>query len=100
MPDNIKSLRNKNDSLKSQLESLRKEFKDFQTATSTKFDKTQQANVDRPASSSPDAEIVNSLEFLSNKYDDLYQFRLYADKEIGKGTNSSCKKGDTVNLRI
>ena len=76
-----KSLKKQNDSLKSQLNLLRGEFKTFQKDTMVQLEKVPNADM-RTSSPSPDAETAKSLDFLSNEYDDFSHFRSTAEKQF------------------
>lgn len=91
MPETIKSLKKENDGLKQQLEELRKEFKHFQQSTITKISENG-----GHSASSPDPEMVKSLEFFSDRYDDLHGFRELAIKQIQHLT----KRLDTIENQV
>ena len=85
MPETVtcKSLKKQNDSLESQLNLLRGEFKTFQKDTMVQLEKVPNADM-RTSSPSPDAETAKSLDFLSNEYDDFSHFRSTAEKQFNR----------------
>ena len=86
MPETVKSLKKENDLLKSHIDRLREEFKNFQEATTKKLQNLP--NDDMTVSSPPlNAETAKSLDFLSNEYHELTRFRVFAEKEFKRFNN-------------
>jgi hypothetical protein len=79
MPETIKSLKIENDSLKSQIVSLAKDFKPFQEAMDKKLAMLPRVSNDKTVNLS-DSEAERSLNFLGKQFDDLGRFREFAEK--------------------
>lgn len=77
--DTVMSLRKRNDSLQTQLEKLRIEFKSLESSLADRETETSNESNGGP---SPDGETVKSLEFLSSSYDDLIAFRKEAKIQL------------------
>lgn len=79
MPETIKTLKIENDSLKSQIVRLEKDFKSFQEAMNKKHTDLPHVSNDKTVNLLDD-EAAKSLNFLGNEYDDLKRFRVFAEK--------------------
>ena len=72
MPDTVKSLKLENEELKTQVNMLRKEFKNLEATLDRRI---AQSNDTKDVHSSISNETSKSLDFLSNGYDELSSFR-------------------------
>ena len=78
MPDtNVNSLKKENESLKSEIAALKKNFEDFQNSLKLSVNDANVSNnggeASRPAISQD--ETLNTLQFYGKSYDDLRQLR-------------------------
>lgn len=97
MPDTVKSLKKENDELKSQMDILRKEFKNLEATLDRRIAQSNDRNDSHSCLS--DNETSKSLEFLSSSYDDLSSFRHEAKIEfdqLNKKLNSLTKRVDEI----
>ena len=80
MPDVIKSLKKENDDLKLEVSSLKSDLKNLEASIERRITQSNVQHGDR--STRPDNKTKKSLEFLSNSYDDLSNFRKTAKIEF------------------
>jgi cell division septum initiation protein DivIVA len=78
MPDTVKSLKIENDELKNQVIGLKEDLQHFQDSMLKKL----QDMPSKMATTSPstNSDIVKSLDYLSDAYDDLKPFRTFTEK--------------------
>ena len=80
MPDIIKSLKQENDVRKLEVSSLKSDLKNLEVSIERRITQSNVQNGDR--STRPDKETKKGVEFLSNSYDDLSNFRNTAKIEF------------------
>ena len=80
MPDTVKSLKLENEELKTQVNMLRKEFKNLEVTLERRI---AQSNDTKSIQAYPN-ETSKSLDFLSNGYDELSSFRCEAKNEFAQ----------------
>ena len=93
MSDTVKSLKLENEELKTQVNMLRKDFKNLEATLERRI---AQSNDTKDAHSSISNETSKSLEFLSNGYDELSSFRREAKNEFVQLN----KKLDNLTTRV
>ncbi len=93
MPDTVKSLKLENEELKTQVNMLRKDFKNLEATLERRI---AQSNDTKDAHSSISNETSKSLDFLSNGYDELSSFRREAKNEFVQLN----KKLDNLTTRV
>ena len=93
MPDTVKSLKLENEELKTQVNMLRKEFKNLEATLDRRI---AQSNDTKDVHSSISNETSKSLDFLSNGYDELSSFRCEAKNEFAQLN----KKLDNLTTRV
>ena len=80
MPDTVKSLKIENDELKNQVIGLKEDLQHFQDSMLKKLqDMPSKMATTLPSTNS---DIVKSLDYLSDAYDDLKPFRTFTEKEF------------------
>ena len=102
MPETIKSIKIENNSLKSQIVILQKDFKSFQEGMDKKLAKLPRVCNDKTVNLS-DSEAEKSLNFLGNQVDDMSRFREFAEKEfkrLNKRLEGVAKKSDELSDAI
>ena len=93
MPDTVKSLKLENEERKTQVNMLRKDFKNLEATLERRI---AQSNDTKDAHSSISNETSKSLDFLSNGYDELSSFRREAKNEFVQLN----KKLDNLTTRV